>query len=292
MAFCGALAVAMLAALLDPLAARASTPRHDVLTTEQIMVGGTLRTYDLFVPQSYDAVGAVHALALVFHGLWSNQISLEQFVTPAASAYGVVVAFPLGIGESWNAGECCGSAKEAGVDDIGFATQLAAQLTARFRPRRVVAAGYSNGAMLSWRLACQPHSFVAGIVDASGTEALNAPACTPTRRVMATAVHGRQDHTVPFDGGASTTTQVETASPPFRAITSVITEWGRDHHRCSWYSANHLPGWSQIHWAGCPDGSTVTLYAIDGMGHDVPNYAAGMPVDFGSLIVDTAARAR
>jgi hypothetical protein len=35
----------------------------------------------------------------------------------------------------------------------------------------------------------------------------------------------------------------------------------------------------------------VTLYTIDAMGHDVPNTAQGYPVDFGKLVVDTAAHA-
>lgn len=281
----------LVGALLYPVAARAATAA-DRLTTETMSVGSTPRTYDLFVPANYDQPGAVHGLALVFHGMGSTNESLEKYVVPAASAHGIVVAFPQGIGNSWNAGGCCGSARGANVDDLGFAHQLASLLTARFHPRTVIAAGYSNGAMLSWYLACQPHSFVAGVVDASGTEAIDEPACNPHRRILVSAVHGRHDPVVPYQGGGNPAWEAETGSGPFRAITSVITEWGQDHQRCQSAVSTHVPGWSTIHWSACPDGSSVTLYTIDGMGHDVPNYAAGAPVDFGSLIVDATARAR
>lgn len=278
--------------MLTPLAARAVTADQDSFTKEQITVGSTPRTYDLYVPASYSAANAVHAVALVFHGLYSTSSSLEKYVLPAASAHGLVVAFPDGLGNSWNAGSCCGSAKQAGIDDVAFAGALAKSLTARFHPRTVVAAGFSNGAMLSWRLACQRGSIVSGIVDAGGTEALPEPACTPTRRILEVSVHGRRDPVVPFQGGASLTTQAETASPGFRAIPDVITEWGKDHEQCRSLVSTHLPGWESTHWGNCPNGSSITLYAIDGMAHDVPNYQQGYPVDFGTLIVDTAARAR
>jgi polyhydroxybutyrate depolymerase len=256
------------------------------------VVGDTLRSYDLFVPASYSQHGAVHAMAVVFHGLYNEDTSLERYVVPIASARGLIAVFPQGLGDSWNAGGCCGSAMETKVDDVGFVRTLVASLQARFHPRTVVAAGYSNGAMFSWYLACQPHPPVSGIVDASGTEAIDEPHCHPTVPLLVTAVHGRRDPVVPYDGGETATSEVVTAAGPFRAIPSVITEWGQDHERCRSMFTSWLPGWSTEQWTGCQTGSAVTLFTIDGMAHDVPNYPSGDPVDFGTLIVQTAARAR
>ena len=56
-----------------------------------------------------------------------------------------------------NAGSCCGSAVSQGVDDVGFVNAMIDAVDAAYcvDPKRVYAAGFSNGGMLSNRLACE-----------------------------------------------------------------------------------------------------------------------------------------
>jgi poly(3-hydroxybutyrate) depolymerase len=111
--------------------------------------------------------------------------------------------------------------------------------------------------------------------------------------MMITAVHGRKDPVVPYDGGENPVFRAETDSTkPFRSIAGVMQEWGHDHAQCQSVVSTTLAGWSSTHWGACPDHSSITLFTIDGMGHDLPNYGAGYPIDFGTLILETAARSR
>jgi polyhydroxybutyrate depolymerase len=281
-----AVVAALLFVPLVPFVPAHAGARADSLTNQQMSWGGITRNYLLFVPGSYAHAG----VAVVFHGLYANELSLLKYVIPTAAARGIVVAFPQGVDNSWNAGGCCSVARASHIDDVGFAHELITTLVAKYQPRRVVASGYSNGAMLAWLLACQPHSLIGGIVDASGTEGIPEANCTPSAPLTAVAVHGLQDPTVPYHGGSSPITAGVDYSSPFRAIPDVITEWGRDHDHCATSSQATTPGWSAIHWSSCAGGTVVSLYTIDGMGHSVPNYAGGEPVDFGALIADVVAR--
>jgi polyhydroxybutyrate depolymerase len=261
-----------------------ATVPTDHLTTAHVLYDGLPREYKLFIPASYDGAG----LVLAFHGLYKEDTSLVRYVAPAAHAAGLIVAFPQGVDDSWNAGSCCGAARTAHVDDVGFASHLITTLSATYHPHSVVVAGFSNGAMLSWLIACSESSLITGLVDAGGTEGESSAACQPTRPLTVTAVHGGADPTVPYKGGGSMETQAGAIASPFRSITSVIDEWGQQHDGCDRQSTVQWPGWSRMRWSTCRKGVTATLYTINEMGHDVPSWSTGAPVDFGALIAQTA----
>lgn len=58
---------------------------------------------------------------------------------------------------TWNAGSCCADALRENVDDVGFVSALIGRLVKEraVDPARVYATGMSNGAQLSYRLACE-----------------------------------------------------------------------------------------------------------------------------------------
>ena len=64
---------------------------------------------------------------------------------------------PLGVTATWNAGVCCDPALKQDIDDVAYFDALLDDLATRidYDPRRVYATGLSNGAMMSFRLACQ-----------------------------------------------------------------------------------------------------------------------------------------
>src|SRR5690606_1244751 len=115
-------------------------------------VNGTARSYELFVPVTYRPDNP-SALVLNFHGLLGNpaqQADWSQF-NQSAQLRGMLVAYPAGIGNSFNAGACCGEANSQGVDDIGFARALVDKLLAEhcIDPRRVYVTGMSHGGHLA-----------------------------------------------------------------------------------------------------------------------------------------------
>ena len=68
-----------------------------------------------------------------------------------ADSRGFVAIYPEGLGNSWNAGGCCGFASNHDIDDLGFVNSMLGRLTpiANVDLTRVSMFGHSNGAMLA-----------------------------------------------------------------------------------------------------------------------------------------------
>ena len=113
-------------------------------TTMSITVGGRNRTFLLHVPPSY--TGAVPVpLVLDLHGLTSNssqQAGLSGF-REKSDAVGFIVAWPQGVGNSWNAFGCCGTADFLNIDDPAFLRAVGARISqlGRIDPKRVYITG-------------------------------------------------------------------------------------------------------------------------------------------------------
>src|SRR4030042_6134147 len=127
------------------------------LVERKVSVGGLELSSLLFIPEKIHNTPAV-PVVLVFHGGGGkpeNMPDVTRFDT-LADAEGFVVAYPRGVsrGESierdtWNAGLCCGYAKKNNIDDVGFIRALLDDLSSvvSIDPRRIFAAGLSNGAL-------------------------------------------------------------------------------------------------------------------------------------------------
>jgi polyhydroxybutyrate depolymerase len=176
-----------------------------------LMSGGMARSFRLHVPPSYDPT-ALTPLVLNFHGLTATaeiQEGVSEMDT-TADAHGFIVAYPEGIDEAFNAGICCsqftglltgGDGKS--YDDEGFTTAILAQLESDYciDPKRVYSTGISNGALFSYRLACDMAGTFAAIAPVAGSLPVDAGACNPTRAVPVLETHGMADPLIPFDGG-------------------------------------------------------------------------------------------
>ena len=96
--------------------------------------------------------------------------------------------FPSGMLATWNAGTCCAGAQKNDVDDVGFIREVIRRVErqASIDPRRIFATGMSNGAMMSWRLACEAPE-IRAIAPVEGTD--NTAHCTPSRPVPVIQFH-------------------------------------------------------------------------------------------------------
>lgn len=137
---------------------------------------GGLREAIVHVPASYDGTKP-EMLVLNFHGLLEPDTLQEQasHMSDTADQRGFIVAYPqglsLGVGVSWNAGGCCGN----NADDVGFVRDLVKLLESKYciDPKRVFATGLSNGAMLSYRLACEAADVFAAVAPVAGAVEVN-----------------------------------------------------------------------------------------------------------------------
>ena len=180
---------------------------HDVLTTPD----GRERSYHLYVPKSVGSGGPL-PLLVALHGGFGRGVQFEENsgFDGLAEANQFIVVYPDGISivgnvdsRVWNGGGCCGPAQQEkqNVDDVTFISMLIDHLasTQPVDRNRVYATGHSNGAIMSYRLACELSDKIAGIAVQAGT--LFVEKCTPTRPVSVLEIHGDADENVPINGG-------------------------------------------------------------------------------------------
>jgi len=235
--------------------------------------GGRKRTYLLHVPPRVDPNRPM-PLVLVLHGATQSPESAERMsgMSALADRERFIAVYPSGTGRldkvpTWNAGNCCAYAMENNVDDVGFIRALIEKLEREYPvdPRRIYVTGISNGAMMSYRLACELSDKIAAVAPVEGAQ--NVP-CHPPDRVSVLIFHGTADHLVPFNGG-STPFQVG----PHRSDTPVENTLAFWANRDGCASPPRLGEVEEAHttiYSGCKDGTGVALYAIEGGHHMWP----------------------
>ena len=221
-------------------------------------VGGTAREYTLFVPPGYDP-NAPTTLVVNFHGLLgspSQQADFSQFNNTAAER-GLLVAYPAGIGASFNAGVCCGQASSNNVDDVGFSRALVADVSAKMcvNSKRVHATGMSNGGHMAHRLACEAADVFASAASVTGV--LNVAGCSPSRPISMIQFHGTSDNIVSYNG-----------VPP---VEPMMENWAA-RNGCSATSEVTFSQGDTVcrSWPDCDAGVEVSLCTVDGGGHCWP----------------------
>ncbi len=189
---------------LTPTLASAHAPTQLVgtsLVTTQDTYQGRARAFILHVPPGLLAPAP---LVLVLHGLHQDPQRIRAFshADHVADDNGFVVAYPGGLMGSWNAGICCGDAAAQQVDDLTFLDHVIARAraSALIDPARIYLEGYSNGAMMALRYACERPSVVAAVAVVAGS--VTSP-CAPDAPVAALDLHGNRDTVVPVRGGLS-----------------------------------------------------------------------------------------
>src|SRR6185295_1907822 len=142
--------------------------------------GGMTRSYLVHVPRSYRP-GRATPMLIALHGGGGNadyqaDDSKYRLISKSDQA-GFIAVFPNGYSRlggklaTWNAGACCAGAVRNQSDDVGFLRTVIrrVEIQANVDPRRVFATGMSNGAMMSWRLACEAPE-IRAIAPVEGTD--------------------------------------------------------------------------------------------------------------------------
>lgn len=152
-------------------------------------------------------VGKRFPLLIFLHGAGgsANQAMRQTNLTGLSDHAGFIAAFPEGLGpeggQAWNAWGCCGYARDAKVDDVGYLAALILRLKADLPvdQRRVYLVGFSNGGMLAHRFALERPGVAAAIAVVSGGMPCDLPAepgKADVRGVL--VVHGDQDRVARF----------------------------------------------------------------------------------------------
>jgi polyhydroxybutyrate depolymerase len=172
---------------------------------------GLKRTFRIYIPASYNK-SVQSPLVIALHGKGGKGRSMilltRKGFNKLAEKDGFIVVYPDGIERNWNDGrmddETNDRAHSENIDDVGFISALIDTMILNYNadPGRIYVTGISNGAIMSYRLACELSHKISAIAPVDGNIAyLLMPEYSPSDPVSVLAINNVDDPLVPFDGG-------------------------------------------------------------------------------------------
>lgn len=243
--------------------------------------GGRERTWVICVPKAIRS-GRPLPLIVALHGGGGHGESLAGMsgLSALAEQEGFLVAYPNGTHRrftgrllTWNAGDCCGDAREARVDDVGFISAMLDMLGTAYPvdPRRVYVTGFSNGAMLAHRVGSELSGRIAAIAPVAGSLPPGLP--RPARPLAVLVVHGTADEHVPYRGGWGA--RALDGKAPRASVADAARFW-RLADGCTATPVTESRGRLRTEtWGGGADGTEVVVVTVTGGGHAWPGGTRG-----------------
>jgi len=261
-------------------ATNTSAGRSDEMKQHSIVVGGTTRHFLIFSPSSV-LHNKTRPLIIALHGGGTNGESMARFsaLNQKAQQAGFIVVYPDGSGRfskvlTWNAGACCGYARENNINDVQFISELIDELVAHggVDAARVYVTGMSNGAMMAYRLAAEIPEKIAAVAAVAGT--LGVPPSAIHAPMPILHFHGTADQHVPYTGGHG---PKSAAGNVHRSVDETINTWIAVNHANRLPSVTPMPDMAKdgmtvtrYSHASASDPHAVVLYKIIGGGHTWP----------------------
>jgi polyhydroxybutyrate depolymerase len=232
-------------------------------------VDGLIRTYLLHVPPGL-RVRAPMPLVLVFHGhrMDADYLAALSGFNAIADANQFLAAYPNGTGPtealSFNAGLCCGSAMTDNVNEAEFVRRIIADLGAAVDPARIYVTGFSNGALLAYRLACEMSDTIAAIAPVAGNQSFGP--CRPAGKVSILHIQGASDISSPYEN-ADLEPDMD---PDILSVKGSVAFWA-SVDGCAGFPYEEREGIAtHAVYSSCADGTAVELYTLKGIGHAWP----------------------
>ena len=250
---------------------------------------GLKRTYRLYLPPSFDKTKPL-PLVIALHGGGGTGKNMERLTrngfNTLADKEGFVVVYPDGIERHWNDGrkEVSYRAHKEKIDDVGFISTLIDHLSkdANIDPRRVYVTGASNGAMMSYRLACEIPEKITAIAPVMGALPVEFTDAKPSAPMPVLMVSGTADPLVPWAGG-----NIGFSRNRFRRAKTLgkvmsqkdtVSFWVTHNQCAATPTVTRMPDTdtddgTQVRreaYAATQDKAEVILYAIEGGGHTWP----------------------
>lgn len=247
-----------------------STPAGPVSFQDVTIQEGILQRQYLVLRPADAPLDEPMPVVMALHGLtvdrWAAVAAAPWAETVARDGY--IAVFPQGVLSSWNLGPCCPPASLANVDDVGFLSDVVAQLRNRIDvdAKRIYLTGFSNGGMMAYALACARTADFAAVAPMAST---NLTQCAPSTPISLLHMHGDPDPTVPYDGGPSLAQIV--SAKPFPAVPPTVAAWAKaDGCTSGPERTEQVPGVKVDTWSGCPKGIRVELITYPGNAHTWP----------------------
>ena len=243
------------------------------------------REYIFYKPES---AASKAPLVFVSHGYTGSADGIMNYsgFIDLANEEGFAVCFPQGQYDGntayWNVGY--NFTPNNAADDVQFFVELAEYLqeTHDLSPENTFSSGMSNGAEVSYLLACEASETFAAIAGVAGTMfngIINN--CTATQHVSIMEIHGTQDNVTYYNGD-----QNDTFWGPYPGQEEVINFWVQNND-CEMIESGYLPNISPNDgsevfvekYSSSTTNSHVWLYKVEGGGHDWPGAFGNMDID-------------
>lgn len=182
---------------------RAAKVSGEQVRTE--VIGGVERRWTVVVPPGAQS-GDQLPILIVLHGVGGAGTTMKWVgFDQMAATRNAIVVYPDATGGSWNDGRP-GMEPLSGtpVDDVAFLRTLIDRVAGEFGgdTGRVSVVGFSNGALMASRLACDMPERLRAAVMVSGAGPRDvAQRCRPSQGLPVMVVFGTSDATVPYGGG-------------------------------------------------------------------------------------------
>ena len=232
------------------------------------------REYLLYIPEG---IGPSAPLVLVMHGYSGTAQGINSYsgMNQIADEHGFAVCYPNGLIDQsgnrfWNVGY--DFHQNQTIDDVGFLTSLAMYLQDEYdlSHENTFAAGMSNGAEMSYKLACEAGNYFKAIAPVAGTMFGESWSSCNTEPIPVLEIHGTDDSVTLWDGDLD-----DTYWGPYPGVEDVIDFWV-SNNECASNENTLLPGVGTIHhrYFDCSNSTEVWLYEVIGGGHDWPSYSS------------------
>ena len=236
------------------------------LTNQSLQHTSGNRQYAIYIPVNYNSAQPV-PLVFLFHGFTNNISNMfnDSEMQMLADTNNFIYAIPQGLGglPGWNIGLNFGG----NADDLGFTRSLIDRISLNYsiNPKRVYAAGFSNGGFFSYQLACQMSDKIAAIASVAGSMnptwiSGSNPTCNSQHQMPILQFTGTNDNVIPIAGGNGGT-----------ALNNVFNYW------IDFNNTNTTPTITNINavtkrtvYNNGDNGAIVEFIEIGGRGHEWP----------------------
>lgn len=235
--------------------------------TYSLKAGGLKRSYEVIAPVKAPPPSA--PVIVMLSGIYSTvaQEISRDYLVPYASYNMAEVVYPVAYGTSWNAITCCGAAAAKNVDDLAFLKALVAKVNPG-HARQIYLVGYSNGARLAFRVACDEPTLFDGYAGVKGGPT---PGCLMRKPVNMIQLAAVNDPEVPYKPAPNGKRQSQTP------MTTVVSDL-RTADQCTATSTEaHSGNMTLTTWTACAGGNRIGFAVWSSGVHSFPRPPASVP---------------
>ena len=275
-------------------------PKEGQVVERTFVHDDSLRSYLLYIPGAYDGEGN-WPLVINYHGFSmtaKSQMEVAE-MNALADEKRFLVAYPQGlllfipeeyggIKVGWN---YIGDLSENNDSEFSDALINDIQHDYSVDPRRVHTTGFSQGAAISFRVACSLPDKIASAAGVGLYLYLNENLeeysdCNLGRSFSAMQIHGTADRTIPYGG-------MQLAGYTFSPVPEALEFWAKQNNCASEFSTTELEDLvesdsstvSLIEYSNCDQGAEVVLYRVNDGGHTWPG-GGHQPAGWGTMNED------